>query len=360
MRKFTLISLWLVFLFVLLELAGLAFFTLYDIKPISGYGYPEGIYAEHAELGYLYQPGFSGVFKGSAYQHIPININEHGFRDAPFPAKSPGRPRILVTGDSVVFGPGVKKQDRFTECLQENRMGLPGAVEVLNLGINSWTFEHYATLADLNYLDLDPDFVLVGITLNDFARMENAKPAKRIDRHKSEFAKPVWFGRLQERLARTYAARFINELQTRYTYARMNSDELEEYHTKWMRTIVSSWADAENVRYFTVQLQRFLGTMSKQGAVYAFVLFPELNDLLDPEEFGQPRKAARAILEDKGLKYCDPYEKFRAAGDPASLFLPHDDVHYTAAGHALLCSALIDCITDNRIPMVSVSGGHTP
>jgi hypothetical protein len=350
MRKFTLLFLWLIFLFVLLELAGLAFFTFYDIKPISGYGYPEGIYAEHAELGYLYQPGFSGVFKGSAYQHIPIDINEHGFRDAPFAARSPGRPRVIVTGDSVVFGPGVRKQDRFTECLQDSGMGFPGSVEVLNLGVNSWTFEHYATLADLNYLELDPDFVLVGITLNDFARMENARPAKRIDRHKTGFPKPVWFGRLQERLARTYAARFLNELDTRYTYARMNSDELEEYHTKWMRTIVSSWADAENVSYFTSQLRRFRDSMSKRETKYAFVLFPELNDVLDPQDFGQPRQTVRTILEDNDLQYCDPYDVFRAAADPASLFLPHDDVHYTAAGHALLCSALSECIANNRIP----------
>jgi len=360
MRKFLLIFLWLVFLFVLLELAGLAFFKLYDVKPISGYGYPEGIYAEHAELGYLYQPGFSGVFKGSAYQNIPININEHGFRDDRFPGKSSDRPRVLVAGDSVVFGPGVRKQDRFTECLQEYGMGAPGAVEVLNLGVNSWTFEHYATLADLNYLDLDPDLVLVGITLNDFARMENAKPAKRIDRHKTEFAKPVWFGRLQERLARTYAARFINELQTRYTYARMNADELEEYHTKWMRTIVNSWADPENVRYFTDQLQHFMDSTSKQGAAYAFVLFPELNDLLHPEEFGQPRKTVRSILDASHLQYCDPYDTFRAAPDPAALFLPHDDVHYTAAGHALLCSAILDCIVDRRLPQASAAGAPAP
>jgi lysophospholipase L1-like esterase len=239
-------------------------------------------------------------------------------------------------------------------------MGSQGAVEVLNLGVNSWTFEHYATLADLNYLDLDPDYVLVGITLNDFARMENAKPAKRIDRHKTGFPKPVWFGRLQERLARTYAARFINELDTRYTYARMNSDELEEYHTKWMRTIVSSWADAENVRYFTGQLQRFRDTLLKQGVTYAFVLFPELNDLLHPDEFGQPRNTVRSILDANHLKYCDPYDKFSAAPDPASLFLPHDDVHYTAAGHALLCSAIIDCVAEKQLPSASAASGRTP
>lgn len=360
MRKFTLISLWLVFIFILLELAGLAFFTLYNIKPISGYGYPEGIYAGHADLGYLYQPGFSGVFKGSAYQHIPIDINEHGFRDDPFIEKSPDLPRIAVIGDSVVVGPGVQKQDRFTECLQQRHMGFSGAVDVLNMGINSWTFEHYATLAELNFLDLDPDLVLIGITLNDFARMEDASPARRIDRHKTELAKPVWFGRLQERLGRTYAARFINELHTRYTYARMNADELEEYHTKWMRSVVRSWTEAGNVRYFTTQLQRFLDVMSRRGIAYGFVIFPELNDLLNPGEFAQPRHTVRAILDDKNLEYCDPYDDFRAAGDPASLFLQHDGVHYNASGQTLLCSAIINCIENGRIPPAAVRGGRMP
>jgi hypothetical protein len=68
----------------------------------------------------------------------------------------------------------------------------------------------------------------------------------------------------------------------------VNSDELEEYHTKWMRTIVRSWADAENVSYFTSQLRRFRDTMSKRETVYAFVLFPELKDVLDPQDFELP------------------------------------------------------------------------
>lgn len=107
MRRLVLVLVWLVFVFLLLELAGFVFYKLEVSKPVSGYGYPAGLIVAHPQLGYSYQPHYSGHFKGTAYQDIPIEINAQGFRDADFSAASGDGERVAVLGDSVVFGAGV-------------------------------------------------------------------------------------------------------------------------------------------------------------------------------------------------------------------------------------------------------------
>jgi len=353
MRRALLVSIWLLFVFLLLEGAGFLFYKLAVSQPISGYGYPAGLIVPHPQLGFRYQPGFSGHFKGSAYQDIPIRINAQGFRDDDFAARPGDSLRIAVLGDSVVFGPGVRKEDRFTDCLGD--AGRPGheGRRILNLGVNSYSFGHYLTVAELGFFGANPDAVLVGITLNDFAPMETAGPARRMQRYANQWHKPDWVARIQERIARTYAARFLQEIKTRFSYAMLNADQREEYHTKWMRTVVHGWQSEENRERFTSQLDALSKRLEDADIPFGFILFPELNELRNPTEFGGPRKLIRELLDRRGLQYCDPYDDFARQGDLESLFLVRDDIHYSVKGHRLLCEAIDRCIANAGLAGIS-------
>ncbi len=344
MRKFLLVLVWFGFVFLLLEGAGFAFYTLEVSQPISDYGYPAGLIVAHPQLGYSYRPHFSGYFKGSAYQNIPIEINAQGFRDRDFAARPDEGTRIAVLGDSVVFGAGVRQEDRFTECLGgADQTGRAGR-RILNLGVNSYSFGHYLTLARLNFLGADPDAVLVGITLNDFAAMDNNGPARRAQRHGERWHTPDWVARVQESIGRTYAVRFLREIRTRFSYVMLNADEREEYHTKWMRTVVKGWQSDENRQRFETGLDDFAALLRDADLPVGFILFPELNELRNPDEFGAPRLLMRDLLERRGLQYCDPYDDFARQSDLDALFLVRDDVHYSPQGHQLLCHALDRCL----------------
>ncbi len=353
MRKTLLVLVWLVFVFLLLEGAGFAFYQLQISQPISDYGYPAGLTVAHPQLGFSYQPNFSGHFKGSAYQNIPIEINAQGFRDRDFAAQPGETARIAVLGDSVVFGAGVRQEDRFTECLGDaNQTGHAGR-RVLNLGVNSYSFGHYLTLARLGFLGAAPDAVLVGITLNDFAPMDNNGPARRVQRHAEGWHKPDWAASVQERIGRTYAVRFLREIKTRFSYALLNADEREEYHTKWMRTVVAGWRSEENKQRFETQLDDFSALLKGEDIPLGFILFPELNELHQPAEFGAPRLLIRAMLDQRGLQYCDPYDDFAHQGDLDALFLARDGIHYSPKGHQVLCKAVARCIDGPALKMVS-------
>lgn len=349
MRPVLLVTAWLLFVFLLLQLAGFLFYRLEVSKPISGYGYPAGLEVPHPALGYHYQPDFSGFFKGTAYQHIPIETNAHGFRDRDFARLADEGVRVAVLGDSVVFGSGVSQDERFTECL--DAVGLIGATPArfLNLGVHAYSFGHYLTLAQQDFLDSEPDAVLLGITLNDFQPMDDVGPARRMRRHADEAHKPDWLARIQERLGRTYAARFLKEIETRLSYALLNADQREAYHTAWMRTVVEAWQNETNRKRFESRLEAFLDEAQARSLPVAFVIFPELNALVDPERFDGPRQQVRAILDARDLRYCDPYEDFARYPDPNALFLMRDSVHYTPTGHQLLCGAIERCMASGPL-----------
>lgn len=345
-RRASWVALWLVYVMLLLQLAGFAVYRLGIIAPISGYGYPTALFVPHPVLGYHYQPDYSGWFKGGAYQDIPIETNAQGFRDAPFdPAPGDG-PRVAVLGDSVVFGPGVRADERFTTCLADLPVQSGVTPRVLNLGVNSYSFGHYVAIAELDFLGARPDAVLLGITLNDFAPMEVAGPTRRMQRKLEGAAKPNWIADLQQRIARTYAVRFVRELRDRLDYALLSEDEREAYHTKWMSTVASAWQEQDNQQRFIADLERFVALSEAVGLPLAFVLFPERNDLERPDLFGEPRHLVRGLLEQRQLAYCDPYDLFARQTDFDALFLVRDSVHYTAAGHALICEAIAQCIAD--------------
>jgi hypothetical protein len=109
MRRVLFVLVWLVFVFLLLEGAGLVFYNLEVSQPVSGYGYPPGLVVPHPQLGRHDQPNYSGHFKVAAYQDIPVAINPQGFRDRDFTASAGDGKRVAVLGDSVVFGAGVIK-----------------------------------------------------------------------------------------------------------------------------------------------------------------------------------------------------------------------------------------------------------
>jgi len=356
MRKSLFFIIWLVFIFLLLEITGFIYFKLRASKPISGYGYPAGLIVSHPVLGFQYQPGFAGYFKGSDFQQIPIQINSHGFRDDSFNEKSADRHRLAVLGDSVVFSPGVHKGERFTECLEQRIPAGEAGVDIMNLGVNSYTFGHYLAIAQQDYMDTSPDAVIIGITLNDFEPMDNSGILRRLKREAAGLTKPIWFARIQERLGRTYAARFIDEFNSRFTYALMNADEKEAYHTKWMRTVVKAWTQPENSGRFSRGLSQFKDLMDTADIPYAFILFPELNDIKEPDKYAAPRQTVLKELDNRNLPYCDPYNEFAKAEAPDSLFLQRDSIHLNPAGHTLLCSAILRCMEQGNIALGLGSG----
>jgi lysophospholipase L1-like esterase len=120
-----------------------------------------------AELNYRHRPGFQTRYQGQS-----VSFNELGLRDGPVGPKTPDELRIVILGDSVVFGWGVAAEDTFGRQLEDGlraRLGRP--VRTVNTGVCS-----YNTVQQLCYLRragarLQPDLVLLVYVENDVQPM---------------------------------------------------------------------------------------------------------------------------------------------------------------------------------------------
>ncbi|MCH8918572.1 MAG: SGNH/GDSL hydrolase family protein, partial [Proteobacteria bacterium] len=107
------------------------------------------------------------------FQKVEVSINQHGFRGPDFKIKkSVEVTRIMVLGDSVVFGWGAPQNAIFPAQLQNLLDDLPGRFEVIPAGVGSWNtrteFEYLRTTG----IAFEPDVIVLLIVANDI----NAKP----------------------------------------------------------------------------------------------------------------------------------------------------------------------------------------
>ena len=107
----------------------------------------------------------------SGKKEVRYVINSHGFRDVEFSVrKDPGVFRILVLGDSMIFGPAVSLEDTLAKQLGEilnSETGGTPHFEVLNLGVSGYnTYQEWALLENRGS-QYDPDLVVVAFCAND-------------------------------------------------------------------------------------------------------------------------------------------------------------------------------------------------
>lgn len=120
------------------------------------------------ELVYELNPGAEAERDG-----VAIRINPQGFRDDPFPDPPPaGAPRIVVVGDSVAWGWGVKMEDAFPQALERElaarRPGQPAPV-VYNLAVDGYATGQEIRMLETHGIQLArrPDLAVVAYVMND-------------------------------------------------------------------------------------------------------------------------------------------------------------------------------------------------
>ncbi len=116
-----------------------------------------------SRYGWAHNPGASGYFETFGIQAF-VTINSKGFRGPEIEhARDPKRQRVLVLGDSYVWGYGVKDDEVFTERL---RNAMP-EVEIVNLGVSGYGTDQELLLYRDEGYKYKADLVIIVVTEND-------------------------------------------------------------------------------------------------------------------------------------------------------------------------------------------------
>ncbi len=267
-----------------------------------------------------------------------IHVNPLGLRgEPPVTPKPPGRPRVLVLGDSTWFGHGVADEETFGEQV-EARFAESGVdVEVLNGGIPGYSTAQTALLMEELGWDLDPDLLLVGSLWSD----NNAD----------------WFA--DEDLLRTARQNAYNPLFRSHLF-RMLATAVDRARGGAGARLVTWTKDSQPaatgarrvpVRSYAANLDRLARDAAARGVGVAFVAPSNVLMVEDRVPGGAASwdpyfDAQRAVAAHHGVVWAETLPAMRAAraGAPSAEALFVDQMHPSAEGHRVFAQVAADAL----------------
>lgn len=269
------------------------------------------------------------------YGDIRYRINRAGYRDD---EPRPGRRRIVVLGDSVSFGLGVRQEEIWPSLLEQRlqREGIqPGAVE--NLAIWAYNTANEADALREDGLPLRPEVVILQFYMNDFSIAPPPKPG-------AAAAPPPSLGQrlvaLKNRLLfRSALYRRLYQAGTGLSFAlfhdlrrRRFPDTLNDAEPRGQSARLRDTPDDADVAAFR-EVHAIRDLARGHGARLLVILSPDEVQLFT-RRFDVINERMHAFCAREGIDLLDPLPVYRAAPDRLDLF--YDGVHYSPRGHALL------------------------
>jgi len=302
-----------------------------------------------------------------------IRTNALGFRDEPIPKeKAAGVFRIVVLGDSFMEALQVSHEDSLPHRLGELLDDLSGRrVEVVNAGVSGWgTADQLVWLRRLG-LALEPDLVLVAMTLHNdvsdnlalrhhdlVAGLPRARP--RTEMPLLAYAPLELKGWLasHSHLYRLITERLRGgEIQTRagalasHVTALMRRQPDEQIRQGWQLT-----------RHHLDEIHEATRASGARMAIFMIPLAVQLDDrvfaeflashALDPNEvqLDRPQQVVREWGAAARVPVIDllPAFQTRVATDPRLLYIPADG-HWNEAGHELAAQTVATALIERGV-----------
>lgn len=277
------------------------------------------------ELGYEPVPGVDYDGKLDGFHDFVGRSNSLGFRDRERTvAKEPGVFRILVLGDSVAAGQGVRDPETIFPARLEAGLRQAGlAAEVLNFAVTGYdTRQEVALLADRG-LAFAPDLVLLAYCLNDVRQDDGGILAGL---------------RASNPQGASLAADRINPY---FAWSAL-------YRMAWARRTAPEQASQDREDAVAAAFDALGGLGTEHAFRVLVVVFPRFGGLLGEYRFSDQHRLPETAARRNGFAYFELLPAFRACRLTAESRLARDRYHPTAAGHACAAEAVRDFIVGRR------------
>lgn len=264
---------------------------------------------------------------------VGVSVNSHGFRGPPIQTeKTAGIRRVLVVGDSSVYGHGVRQEATFVHRLNE----LVGAsVEVINLGVPGYSSAQSLNLLELRGWELEPDLIIVANLWSDNnfdAFVDNELLSEQIAFSSGVLGK---VSRLMQGLALYRWLDWKLRLAKRAERVTTVGWILGQTPTGGLRRVA--------VNDYAKNLVRFADEADSRNARVLYMSFANSVDLGAPTDgaiaWTLYRDVMGAVAQYTGSPLVEVVPAFEASGaDWTDLFI--DELHPSELGHRLIAEAL--------------------
>ncbi len=244
--------------------------------------------------------------------------NALGFREREVGAKTSGRYRIVIVGDSFTWGQGVEERERFSDVLEAD---LGPRYEVLNFGIPGNNLpEHVQVLEQA--LRVSPDFVLLQLYVNDFEMAGMIRPEAH--------ALLPW-PTLDFWLLRSSA--FYDLLNDGWGQLQEATGMVERYARYMERTLRDP--NSANSRQAFGLLGQFIERARAAGVPSGTVLFPNPGFLSKNYPFGYLHDRVRAVCAVQHITCLDLRSSFATSfRNPQGMWVSRFDPHPNARANS--------------------------
>lgn len=290
---------------------------------IAGYGNLE-IYQPDAALYWRLKPSQNCYTKVG---RKPVRINSHGTRGPEFSVPKPaGTVRILSLGDSRTFGWGVGEAATYSSVLQaalQQSSGQTSTVEVINAGVNAWSFPQlevfYRTVAS----QWRPDIVVIG-EANLWTQFSEKNSPEFVRKFMSRV-------RLKNFLRRFATYHYVIEVKLKSFY--------ERHRAKFIPvdpkadTLFKEQQQSNPGEAFRTAIDALCVAVLRDGARPVLLFLPTQDELA-----AQTPPGILTIKEQVAREHGVPLVDLTASARPRAneLYLDGDPVHFNEAGNELI------------------------
>jgi len=270
--------------------------------------------------------------------HKPVHINAHGTRGADFTVpKPPNTIRILSLGDSRTFGWGLSDSETYSARLQERLqedLGTSEKVEVINAGVNAWSYPQMNVFFRDRALLWQPDVVILAGANSWTQFSEQADPT-----FVKQMMVRVRFKNLLRRLAIYH---YVVEVKLKDLYQR-NKTKFIPVDPK-QDALFKEHQQADPDAVFRNAIEQLCSTALSNHVRPVLVYIPTQTDLLTrtnnaPSDVLREMAAASKKLKVMFLDLTpDLYPRSK------ELYLTDDPVHPNAAGNEIIGRRLDEAV----------------
>jgi lysophospholipase L1-like esterase len=311
---------------------GLCFLLLEVALRIAGYGNLE-IYQADSLLYWKLKPNQNCYTK---INRKPVHVNSLGTRGAEFhPSKPAGTLRILSLGDSNTFGWGLTEDECYSGLIEKalpKHLANMKRVEVINAGVNAWSYAQMHTYLREHGLKFQPDVVILA----------DANPWTQFsDRNSPEFVKSFMRRVQLKNLLRRFATyHYVVEYRLRDVYEQTRARFIP-MDPKQDTFFKEQQKDPD--AFFREHIAAICRLALTNGVKPVLLHMPYTYQLKTPEP-SIVRRAKTQVSRELNVPLVDMMPELKAGGE--ELFLEGDHAHLNVRGNQLVAQRLVPVLLD--------------